>query len=293
MPVTFHFIRHAESTHNVSMDLNEHDPVLTQTGHKQCRELAAEIRGLGHEFDLVLCSPMKRTIQTALAIFPKYLRSDKIMLHSDFQEGGTYGADTGSPPEELKTLFGTKKLDYWFVAPDWTDKRLGTRYHVSVASKRGQAARLFLKLVARMYRDTDAHIAVVSHGFFLANLIFPKSGSFGNADRRTYYIDYEEDHGLLTFITETPCSIAKREKKRLDAIPKGDFQNSFGFQLPAPGGLQYKAPDLGGTVCEGMDYQQQTSYGGQQPSSGLFWNGQQQNLSGNCASLFGGVPSTP
>ncbi|KAF2969568.1 hypothetical protein GQX73_g3993 [Xylaria multiplex] len=231
MAPTIHFIRHGEAAHNVNADLNLHDPKMTPKGFKQCEQLTAEIAGLGHDFELVFASPMKRTIQTALIAFPKYLQSKKIILLSDLQEIGTYAADTGSSIKDLEDEFGTARLNYSLVQPCWTDKSPGTRYHISNCVNRARVVRLFLKSVAQTYRDTDAHIAVVSHGNLLGYMSHPVA-DFKNCDRRTYRFEDGVDAELMAKLIETPDSIARHEKKMKEAIPQGEFKNPFGVKIP-------------------------------------------------------------
>jgi broad specificity phosphatase PhoE len=69
-----HFIRHAEGFHNVS-DMALWDARLTPAGIEQCKTLRAELahrpsqgRSFTH-FDLVVISPLTRTLETANHIF--------------------------------------------------------------------------------------------------------------------------------------------------------------------------------------------------------------------------------
>ena len=88
MPPKLILIRHGEAQHNATnkfplpyiplsssknktnlqaQDYKIHDPLLTETGHEQCAKLNAylmEHEPLAKEIELVVCSPMKRTIQT-------------------------------------------------------------------------------------------------------------------------------------------------------------------------------------------------------------------------------------
>jgi broad specificity phosphatase PhoE len=68
------FIRHGKSTHNVDyhergeivfMDPKHEDANLTDLGIEQSKELGRTI----DTFDLVVCSPLSRTLQTALNVF--------------------------------------------------------------------------------------------------------------------------------------------------------------------------------------------------------------------------------
>ncbi|KAJ3877523.1 histidine phosphatase superfamily [Lentinula edodes] len=62
----FHALRHGQAIHNVQRGWPERDPPLTEQG-------LAEASGVPLTFipDLIICSPMTRTIQTLYAILPK------------------------------------------------------------------------------------------------------------------------------------------------------------------------------------------------------------------------------
>ena len=64
-----HWVRHGEALHNVRGEFASNklirDPWLTPKGEEQAIQLGTE---LDQKFDLVIVSPMRRTIQTALLI---------------------------------------------------------------------------------------------------------------------------------------------------------------------------------------------------------------------------------
>ncbi|GAP84528.1 putative phosphoglycerate mutase family protein [Rosellinia necatrix] len=224
MPPTIHVIRHAEAAHNVAKDATLRDPKLTETGLSQCEKLASEVAKLG-PIEVVLCSPMKRTIQTALAGFPDYVRSKKrIVLLPDLQESGKEPCDIGSTREELEREFGRARLDYSFVAPGWTDKTPSSRYAPQCVLKRARATRLFLRTVAQRHRDTDAHIAVVTHGTYIGALTRTYGQLFGNTEMRSFRFDpLVGGDDIDALLVETPSSIARR-----------DGNTSFLSKIPIP-----------------------------------------------------------
>ncbi|KAJ2968506.1 hypothetical protein NUW58_g10208 [Xylaria curta] len=186
MPPSIHIVRHAQSMTNVSLDFDHHDPELTELGHQQSTALAEQFKKLG-KIDLVLASPMQRTIQTALNAFPDY--NNKIVLIPDLQEYGTTPSDTGSSPDILLEKYGDARLDYSFVTPDWTDKGPHTRYAPRFVAIRARSARIFIRSIAQRFRDTDANIVVVSHATFIGYLTKGDENLFLNAEYRTYYFD--------------------------------------------------------------------------------------------------------
>ncbi|KAI0913912.1 histidine phosphatase superfamily [Ustulina deusta] len=240
MPPAIHAIHHAQAQHNINNDLNHPDPVLTELGYQQCKTAATELGGLGDKIDLILASPLQRTIQTALAVFPAYTKSKKqVVLLPDLQESSIAPSDTGSCREYLEMLYGPV-LDYSFLTPDWTDKGPKSRHSPRFAEARARSTRLFIRAIAQEYRDRDFNIVVVSHGMYLRYLTKHEGNMFRHVERRTYVFGPITGSDSEANFLETPCSIARRE--RWHAKPKDASINSFGPQAPVPAGLQVEAP---------------------------------------------------
>merc|ERR1711988_1593067 len=58
--------------------------------------------------ELVVSSPLRRTVQTALGAVKPWIESvagRRVLLNADLQETGEVRCDTGSPLEELKEYF--------------------------------------------------------------------------------------------------------------------------------------------------------------------------------------------
>ncbi|KAJ8105498.1 hypothetical protein ONZ43_g7405 [Nemania bipapillata] len=231
MPPTIHIVRHAHAAHQIDapgIGFDPHDPELTQDGIRECEGLAAEMATLGG-IDLILCSPMKRTIQTALAAFSSYTESKKIVLLPDLQESGIGQTNTGSSLDELVSRFGTAALDFYYVTPDWTDNGTGTRYDSAASASRARATRLFIRTIAQHYRDTDANIVVVTHSLYIRNLVPRAFGVFNNTEWGSFrFNSLARDDGDAE-LREVPCSITR--KKRLNRIPR---DNTFNVSVPVP-----------------------------------------------------------
>ncbi|KAK5156635.1 hypothetical protein LTS14_004847 [Recurvomyces mirabilis] len=162
MPPIVHLVRHAEGHHNVAKNGEDiHDPFLTEKGEQQCRELCMQFP-FHDDIDLLMASPMKRTIQTCQISFkPVVDRGHKILLMPLAQESSDAPMDTGSSTEELTKTFGdvidTQRLElfpYWFSNHG--------RFDVDGESliKRGAMLR-------KVLRDRpEKNIAIVSHGTF-------------------------------------------------------------------------------------------------------------------------------
>jgi hypothetical protein len=114
-------------------DFTIRDPVLTDKGRAQCRALSASFKH--HDsINLVVTSPLRRTIQTAALSFgPVLARDVPFLAIPEAQEVGDHASDTGLPPKELKAElaqlfakdqleFDIKKLNLDAVTEGWTSK---------------------------------------------------------------------------------------------------------------------------------------------------------------------------
>ena len=74
--------RHAEALHNEAFKVRGRvaytdpqflDPELTELGKQQCLELKPQVMERLHSMELVVVSPLRRTLQTALLAFKKVI----------------------------------------------------------------------------------------------------------------------------------------------------------------------------------------------------------------------------
>jgi len=163
MPPTITFVRHAQGFHNLNFANHQiRDPLLTDLGKVQCQNLAQSFSRLS-EVDLIVASPLKRTIYTALYSFPDKCKQFGIIGLPDVQETSDLPCDTGSDRPDIEKEFADKhvKLDLALLDDDWHSKK--GRYSPERAAVEGRArdARRWLK--ARK----EKHIIVVTHGAVL------------------------------------------------------------------------------------------------------------------------------
>jgi hypothetical protein len=111
------------------------DPILTKQGEEQCRELR-ESFPYHNIVELVLASPLRRTIQTAALSFGPTLARDDVPFIAipGAQEVSDMESDTGSSPNALKSYLGDlfvnqslgfdikEKLDLTLVNEGWNIK---------------------------------------------------------------------------------------------------------------------------------------------------------------------------
>jgi hypothetical protein len=99
------------------------DPDLTQRGNQQAEKLRTTFPY--HDVvDLVVSSPIRRALQTALLGFEEELnRGLKIMALPDLQETSSLPCDTGTDIKKLEKEFGsTGKVDLSLVDEGWNKK---------------------------------------------------------------------------------------------------------------------------------------------------------------------------
>ncbi|KAK0666056.1 histidine phosphatase superfamily [Cercophora samala] len=168
------------------------DPELSALGRSQCNSLrenlVPKITGPNPELEvgLIIVSPMRRTIETALLAFGDL--GIPFEAHAGWQENSIQPCDTGSPIPALRKEFPQVNFDH--VDPVYPDKTspAGKKYFNSKQAilARGQEVLRDLK------RRKEKAIIVVSHSGFL------RAGVTGrwymNADYRVFdFVDEKEE----------------------------------------------------------------------------------------------------
>jgi len=98
------------------------DTCLTPLGETQCHQLLKEFPP-EPPVDLLVSSPLKRTIQTTLLGFKKQVESGvKVELLAELQEATDLPCDTGSSRDVLEKEELFKRLDFSGLPDDWTSK---------------------------------------------------------------------------------------------------------------------------------------------------------------------------
>ena len=116
-----------QGVHNLSTANHViHDPLLTDLGNEQCRQLRGAFP-YHDKIELVVASPLRRTMYTALQSFEPFFKANpdkKLILLPDTQETSDVPCDTGSEPEDLNREIEEKGLpvDLQYVTEGWNDK---------------------------------------------------------------------------------------------------------------------------------------------------------------------------
>lgn len=173
------YIRHAESYNNYlyfvqrSAEKFVLDPPLSEVGQQQAAALAEFLKANQDDFnfDHIYISPFLRTLQTAQAFTPLYPDIPKTVSTLLYEEGGCREIYPGDPPvtilspglnrAQMEAQFPAYELpeeitaDGWYLLPD-----------VEPVSHTLYRANQLVEQLTAQYGETDAKIALVSHGAF-------------------------------------------------------------------------------------------------------------------------------
>ncbi|CAF0877049.1 unnamed protein product [Adineta ricciae] len=165
-----YYMRHFEALHNVRpYDFSIRDPELSAQGQSQAAS-AIQVLETIPIIDLVVCSPLKRTLQTYLLMFGNR-RNLPLIIHPDIQEVCNEPCDTGSSVEDLKKTFPTltSELDVFeqtFGGVEWLEKtKVTSIYSLHQVEQRRK------RFLQWLMNRPERHIFVISHNLMLQELI--------------------------------------------------------------------------------------------------------------------------
>ncbi|KAI4715799.1 PGAM-domain-containing protein [Aureobasidium sp. EXF-10727] len=183
-PKTLYFVRHAQGEHNAQHDDSIPDALLTAHGKLQCRDLSASFPH--HDsMALVVSSPLRRALQTAVHAFTPALHRDgvKVILQPMAQEMNAFACDIGTDRDELERQVkagelwdanlgvSNEKVDFDAVEEGWNSKSEDANADQSQEGKwapdRATVQKRAAKLRSWLYGRKEDIVVVVSHGGFL------------------------------------------------------------------------------------------------------------------------------
>ncbi|KAF5669676.1 histidine phosphatase superfamily clade-1 [Fusarium circinatum] len=216
MPKTIHLVRHGQAVHNLGEANNVlPDTDLTPLGQEQARSLISKHPELAN-VDLIVPSPLRRTLQTTLLAFSSELeRGLQIVALPEVQEVSDMNCDTGSDLSVIKAEFQQQPVDFSLVEPGWEVKEGRWAPAIGSILERARAARQWLS------ERPESEIVVVTHGCFLhfftddwVNSVNPDGTDWANAEVRSYIISHDSREGPV--LCETRES---RERRGVEPVP--------------------------------------------------------------------------
>ncbi|KFZ13676.1 hypothetical protein V501_03592 [Pseudogymnoascus sp. VKM F-4519 (FW-2642)] len=174
--------------HRLSIDYSIPDPALTVLGAGlQCDTLRAALKQLPLEIDLIVSSPMRRTLQTTTnALGWRMAEGCPAIALAEFQENSAKPCDTGSDAAAMAAEWSA--FDWSEVDPVFPAKTGLYEFSKDGLTRRGVEARKWLR------GRKEKVIAVVSHAGFLR--VGVSYCQYANADFRVFeFAEGEEEIG--------------------------------------------------------------------------------------------------
>ncbi|KAB8303335.1 hypothetical protein EYC80_004768 [Monilinia laxa] len=205
-----HLMRHGQAYHNLGHSIDQTnvqsyaipDPPLTDEGIKQAKAARERMAERCAVPNLVLTSPLARTIETTLHVFPVANNGSRaaqppIVAYDDLRESGAYLCNVRQDLTVLTDSYSHKGIDFATLSPVVPPIKSATR-----TKQRSHIVRKEILIIAEIIRQgggiwkgiyiqgpsvknvrwyghsnvrKDIHIVVVSHGSFMKYLLSGKS----------------------------------------------------------------------------------------------------------------------
>lgn len=203
-PRTFiHIVRHGEAYHNlghINQKINPksydiQDPHLTHKGIEQAKSTRDQMTKRCPVPNLVLTSPLIRTLETSLHIFPfatdgSIYPQPQIVAYDELRENGTYLCNVRQKTFDLTNNYEHKGVDFTALSPAVPPMKCVLR-----GKQRAEIVRKQILVISKLIRKggglwkgvyiqgtgqniaphlevkQDIHIVVVSHGTFMEYLL--------------------------------------------------------------------------------------------------------------------------
>jgi len=207
--------RHAQAEHNVEEDYSIPDAPLTTLGRHQAEELYSETTDLQQSADLLVSSPLKRTLQTTVIAF-RGLRSrlesqdppKPLILLSRLQEANDFPCDTGSSRSQLEQIEEFNGIDFSLLEDDWNSKKGEFAADPKTVAARAHWVRKWLR------ERPEQNIVVVAHGDILRRITGVQFNlAWANAEVRIFTFAHEDDEDakLVPWTAEAEAKVGDNE----------------------------------------------------------------------------------
>lgn len=202
-----HFLRHAQGHHNVAGELLGEegycnveylDATLTEFGLEQCSKCCEENFDIVKTSELMVVSPMRRTLQTAFHAFPHCFENKNIpilALEHIREQSGLHPCDKRLSTTELKQFYASKSVDFSLIPdidplyPKFGDEEREPKSHV---------VERCVKFIDWLKSRQEKEIICVTHSAFLRilckhvlDIAEVDKVKFQNCELRTFIISCE------------------------------------------------------------------------------------------------------
>jgi broad specificity phosphatase PhoE len=205
-------MRHGQGYHSSAVTKDGHllhDPSLTPHGIAQCQTRCSTFPHHAN-IDLLLASPLRRALQTALHAFaPVRARGLKITALPAAEEVSSDPCDTGSAASTLREEFGEDVVDFSHLSRSSGGDEHWFEHQGDYAST-PEKVHARAEALRRWIRDRpEREVVLVSHGFFAHYLTHEvdeegrqTTAWWGEAEVRTYVFE-EGDEAVLRETAES------------------------------------------------------------------------------------------
>jgi broad specificity phosphatase PhoE len=239
-----YIIRHGQSVNNVSMITDGKDrvadPPLTELGQQQAEAVAKHLKsGLnpdslidaaygrgegkpGFAITKLYCSPMLRTLQTALPISKALGLKPEVWvdihehggIYLDYQDERGVVGFPGLTRAEVMAGFPDYALPDTITDKGWWNPTLGEE---DLAAAQARAIRVAAALRKQAETDTDARVALVTHGTFADCLL--KAFLYQLPTRQHFFAHYNTGISRVDFVVwENQQRLRLRYTNRVDHL---------------------------------------------------------------------------
>ncbi len=137
------------------------DISLSENGINQVKTLEHKLPK--NKIDICICSPLKRTIETANILYSNIIKDD-LLIERDYGD------------------FEGKSIDYNFISLLWDYKVNYHDHNVESIKECSERANKFLKKLKKLKKYKAKNILIVSHGSFIKALHYNLVGYNENTD---------------------------------------------------------------------------------------------------------------
>ena len=163
-----YLIRHGQSEANVALDLDNpnfyYDAKLTSLEKKQAQDTQKKLKNI--DFDLMLCSPLTRALQTFSLIFPN--SSKEAVILPFVREHSLCSSEVGRQPSILAKEFPDFKFNnlknFWWNNNIFIDEKKIIFESIEDLDKRVLIFKEWIQ------NREEKRIALVSHGTFISRI---------------------------------------------------------------------------------------------------------------------------
>ncbi len=174
-----HIIRHGQSLHNIDRGYPHRDPPLTDAGHEATKQIK-----ISAVPDLIVISPMTRTIQTAMNAFPSIgsaPNGTEVQIWPDLREAHDAICNKGISRAAISAKY--PHLNFSECLEEWDHPP----HTVEAATIRAETVRGRLKELSKVYNN----IVLITHRGFIAFLV--QGDRYDVCETRSYRFGTDEE----------------------------------------------------------------------------------------------------